>query len=65
MLARLECPQMGHLPVGGALNDCGVVLEWGDAQQPVVMRGLLVGRNCQPLVIRVELARHGCLGSLE
>ena len=63
VLARLERPQMGHLLVGGVLDDRGALLERRYAQQPVVIGRLLAGRYPQPLVIGVELLRHGCLGS--
>ena len=61
VLARLERPQMGHPLVGGVLDHRGVVLERRYGQQPVVIGRLLAGRYSQPLVIRVEPVRHGCI----
>ncbi len=52
--AGLEGAQMGHLPICRALDHVGVGLEPLDAQQAVVVGRLILGRNAQPLVIRVQ-----------
>ena len=44
--------------VGRLLDDVRIGLERADAQQPVVMRRLLLGRDAEPHAIRVEIFRH-------
>ena len=53
---------MGHSLVGRVFDDRGTIFKRRYAQQPVVVRRLLAGRNSQPLVIRIEHFRHGYLG---
>jgi len=58
MLARLKCPQMGHLPVGGVLDRVRAVLELFQPKQPVTIGRLFLGPNSQPGVIGVEPLGH-------
>jgi hypothetical protein len=53
--------QVGHALVGGGLDHVGIALEPLDPQQPVMIGRLLLGRNAQPLVVRVERLRHAPL----
>ena len=39
---------------GFVVDYVGVGLEELDAQQPVMIGGLVLGRNAQPLVVRIE-----------
>ena len=58
MLTRLVFAQETQLPVGGGFNDLQVFFEIRNPEQTVMVRRLLVGRNSQPLVIRVKACRH-------
>lgn len=55
VLVRLH---VGHLPVGSPLDDVRVALEESDAQQPIMVRRLLRGRDPQPLAVRIEVLGH-------
>ena len=46
--------EVGHLLAGSSVNYVGVGLEQFDPQQPVMVGRLILGRNAEPFVIRVE-----------
>ena len=47
-----------YLPVSGMFDSLQVLLEQRETEQPVVVRRLLLGRNRQPDVIRIESPGH-------
>ncbi|MGA2257036.1 MAG: hypothetical protein ABSG53_20485 [Thermoguttaceae bacterium] len=61
MLACLERPDVGHLPVGGTSNYVGVRLEHPDSEQPIVIGRLIRLRNTKPFVVGVEGFGHGLI----
>ncbi len=58
LLAQLKRLDVRHLPVGGRLNDAGVFLKDREPQQAVMRGRLFLGRNAQPLAVRIEARRH-------
>jgi hypothetical protein len=67
MPSRLKRPHVSHLPRGCILNHVRIVFEMGNPQQPVVVRGLVLGGDAEPLAIRIERVGHSgdCLGVLQ
>ena len=57
-LSQLVGPHVGRLPLGGVADDLGIGLEAFHAQQPIMIRRLVLGRNAQPAMIRIECTRH-------
>ena len=63
VFTRLKRPQQHHPLIGGVLDNVRAGFKRSHAQQPVMIRRLLVERNTQPLVIRVEGFGHdGTIG---
>jgi hypothetical protein len=54
VLASLKGANVRHSLIGGAFDDVGIGLEELDAQQPIMVGRLVLGRNAQPLVVRIE-----------
>jgi hypothetical protein len=54
MLPGLEVPQVCHSLVGGVADNVRIVFKRLDTEQPVVVGGLILRWDTQPLVIRVE-----------
>jgi hypothetical protein len=57
ILSGLESLDVGHLPVCRRLNDPRVRLKPLHAQQPVMVRRLMLGGNSQPDVIGIEVCQ--------
>ncbi len=55
----LKRAHVGHLAIGRRLDDFRIVLERSDPQQPVEVGRLLMRRDAQPLVVRIEALFHG------
>jgi hypothetical protein len=58
VFAGLERPQMGHLPIGRAIDRVGVRLELPNTEQAVVIRRLFFRRDSKPNMIRIEIRSH-------
>ena len=54
---------VGHLPVGRRFDHFEVTLEKFDAQQPIVVRWLILGRDAEPDVIGIESVAHRLIKS--
>ena len=59
ILPRLKRPQMGHLAIGSAIDHVAIGLEKFETQQPILVRRLLLRRNSEPNMIRIEIFCHG------
>jgi hypothetical protein len=56
--AGLVTPNMAHLAVSGVLDNARLLLEELESQQAVMVGRLVLGRNAQPDMIRVEGVGH-------
>ena len=66
MLADRERAHMRHLTHGGRLDHIGIRLKQFQPQQPIMVGGLMLGRNPQPFVVRIEVRiRHGLLSAVD
>ena len=59
MLSSLKRPQMGHLPVGGPIDNVAAGLEQPQTEQAIEVRRLFFRRNAEPNMIGIEIIRHG------
>lgn len=59
MLPQRIAPDVCDLSFRGVGNDFGIGLKLFDAQQPVMCRRLVLGRNTQPAVVCIEVLSHG------
>jgi hypothetical protein len=53
-LACLKRPQVQHRPIGSVGDHVRVRFIHGNAEQPIVIRRLLVGRNAEPGVVGIK-----------
>ena len=56
--SRLPASQQGHSTLCSRFDHIGIRFIKRHAQQPIVVRGLLVRRNAEPLVIGIKRAWH-------
>ncbi len=56
---RLKSPHVEHLPVGRIGDHIRIRFEQADAQQPVMVGRLLVGRDAKPFPIRIKPSHAG------
>ncbi len=64
VLARLERPDVRHPLVGGTRNHVGIVLEYVNPKQTVMIWRLILGGNAEPFVVGVEGFGHGLFLSI-
>ena len=57
VFASLQTAQMGHPLIGRMLDHVRIVFEQLDAEQPIMIRRQILGRDAQPFSIRIEVAR--------
>jgi len=58
MRADLVPLDVGHLPIGGVLDDVQIRLEARQPQQAVMIDGPVLRRNAEPNVIRIKDVGH-------
>ena len=57
-LRTQPCAHVSNLPRGRILNHVRVIFEMSNPKQPVVVGGLVLGGDAEPLAIRIERVGH-------
>ena len=62
-MAERVSPDVRDLSFGRVADHVGIRFELFDPQQPIIVRRLMLGRNAEPLIIRIKFVGHGSASS--
>ena len=58
MVAQSHILEIGHEAVGRRVDDVPILFEQLDAQQPIMIWGLIFWRDAEPFVVRIKVRSH-------